>query len=79
MVSEPGSNNKKLFAYIKDMKRDSSGVAPLKKDESTIRNPLIRSRSWMSSLLVPSQKKTALQYLPWETAQKILRHLSISR
>ena len=32
MVSEPGSNNKKLFAYIKDMKCDSSGVAPLKKD-----------------------------------------------
>ena len=32
MVSEPGSSNKKLFAYIKDMKLDSSGVAPLKKD-----------------------------------------------
>ena len=31
MVSEPGSNNK-LFAYIKDMKCDSSGVAQLKKD-----------------------------------------------
>ena len=32
MVSEPGSNNKKLFAYNKDMKCDSSGVAPVKKD-----------------------------------------------
>ena len=32
MVSEPGSNNKKPFAYIKDMKCDSSDVAPLKKD-----------------------------------------------
>ena len=31
MVSEPGSNNKKLFAYIKDMKCNSSCVAPLKK------------------------------------------------
>ena len=31
-ASEPGSNNKKLFAYIKDMKCNSSGVAPLKKD-----------------------------------------------
>ena len=32
MVSEPGSNNKKLFAYIKDIQCDSSDVAPLKKD-----------------------------------------------
>ena len=32
MVSKPSSNNKKLFVYIKDMKSDSSGVAPLKKD-----------------------------------------------
>ena len=30
MVSEPGSNNKKLFAYIKDMKCDSSGILTLR-------------------------------------------------
>ena len=32
MVSKPGSNNKKFFAYIKDIKCDSSGVGPEKKD-----------------------------------------------
>ena len=33
MVNEPDYTNKKLFVYIKDMKCDSSGVAPLKKDD----------------------------------------------
>lgn len=32
MVSEPGSNNKKLYSYVKGMKCDSSGVATLKRD-----------------------------------------------
>ena len=32
MVSEPGSKNKKLFSYVKDMKCDSSGVTTLKRD-----------------------------------------------
>ncbi|KAH3801311.1 hypothetical protein DPMN_154959 [Dreissena polymorpha] len=35
MISEPGGNNKMLFSYVKSMKSDSSGVAPLKKDGST--------------------------------------------
>ncbi|KAH3700067.1 hypothetical protein DPMN_075035 [Dreissena polymorpha] len=35
MISEPGGNNKKLYSYVKGMKSDSSGVAPLKKDGST--------------------------------------------
>jgi hypothetical protein len=35
MISEPGGNNKKLYSYVKSMKSDSSGVAPLKKDGST--------------------------------------------
>ena len=38
-ASEPGSNNKKLFAYIKDMKCYSSGVAPLKKDDINYSEP----------------------------------------
>ena len=32
MLSEPGSNNKNLFACIKEMNCNSSDVAPLKKD-----------------------------------------------
>ena len=39
MVSEPGSNNKKLFVYINDMKFDSSGVTPLKKDGISYSEP----------------------------------------
>ncbi|KAH3800403.1 hypothetical protein DPMN_154036 [Dreissena polymorpha] len=35
MISEPGGKNKKLYSYVKSMKSDSSGVAPLKKDGST--------------------------------------------
>ena len=32
MVSVPGSNNKNVFVYTKDMQCDSSGVVPPKKD-----------------------------------------------
>ena len=32
MVNQPGSKNKKLYSYVKDMKCDSSGVATLKRD-----------------------------------------------
>ena len=39
MVSEPGSNNKKPFAYIKDMKCNSSDLAPLKKDGISYSEP----------------------------------------
>ena len=39
MVSEPGSNNKKLFAYTNGMKCDRSGVAPLKKDDINYSEP----------------------------------------
>ena len=66
MVSEPGSNNKKLFAYIKDMKCDSSGVVPLKKDGINYSEPTeqveILNEQFVSTF-------TALQYLPWKTAR----------
>ena len=39
MVCDPGSNNKKLFAYIKDIKCDSSGVAPMKKYDINYSEP----------------------------------------
>ena len=39
LVSEPGSNNKKPFAYIKDMKCNSSDLAPLKKDGISYSEP----------------------------------------
>ena len=32
MVSDPGTKIKKLYSYVKSMKSDSSGVAPLKQD-----------------------------------------------
>ena len=39
MVCELGSNNKKLFAYIKGLKCDSSGLAPQKKDDINYLEP----------------------------------------
>ena len=32
LVGEPGTNNKKLYTYIKSMKCDGSSVSPLQKD-----------------------------------------------
>ncbi|KAH3876963.1 hypothetical protein DPMN_000816 [Dreissena polymorpha] len=39
MVSKPGTNNKKLYSYVKCMKSDSSGAAPLKKDGTSHSDP----------------------------------------
>ena len=52
MVSEPGSNFKKIFAYITDMKCDSPGVAPLKKMTSAIRNLQTRARLFKTNDVV---------------------------
>jgi hypothetical protein len=43
MVSEPGTNNKKLYSYVKSMKSDSSGVAPLKKDGISHSDPCAKA------------------------------------
>ena len=40
MVSKPGSYNKKLFAKFKDIKCESSCVAPLKKDGISYSEPM---------------------------------------
>ena len=64
MVSEPGSNNKKLFAYLKDMKCDSSGVAPLKKDSINYLKPTVQVEILNEQFVSAFTKTTALQYLP---------------
>ena len=76
MVSEPGSNNKKLFVCIKDMKCDSSGVAPLKKDGINHSEPTdqveILNEQFVSvneQFVSAFTKEDSLQYLPWETSQ----------
>ena len=78
--SSYSSNNKKLFSYIKNMKYDSSGVAPLKKDDINY-SELTDQVAILNEQFVSAFTKEDNTLMPsmGPSVQLILRHPSINR
>ena len=76
MVSEPGSNPTKLFAYIKDIKCDSSGVAPLKKDGISYSEPTDRVEILNEHFIsaITKEDNTSMSAMGTSTANTVPPH-----